>query len=356
MGDFSAHYGCEKAAINFLPATAWTYFDSHFPDDKHGNEWKYGCYVRIDNIFKPPSEKHCSSGQVINSTSPTPRSPAPKHPSPSPQAPAPKHPSPSPQISPTLHFSKLPGPPITFAAVSGKNRLLATNIRSDFYFLPTPGTNSRSLLRLSGVQIAEDGVSSIAHWDELSISNETGIMSFLNGPAFAGIESQDVTAQHDFLVVAGGKGTRQVVAYDVQMNSWNTSITPMEEVSIMLQYYLFKYIEVRIPDPQVFTMFHQYLHVCMNSAQWYPSLCSFLHWVQNTYDFCAIGCEGYAFMANGVLKGRSKDQTSIFKQQDALTGMTEFKPANRQIYRYNFTSGQVRYMQQMLIVRVQFLI
>ena len=55
-----------------------------------------------------------------------------------------------------------------------------------------------------------------------------------------------------------------------------------------------------------------------------------------------MGCEGYAFFATGILKSDSAATGLDIAVNSGDQDGPLFKPANRQIYRYNLTSGQVR--------------
>jgi len=119
-------------------------------------------------------------------------------------------------------------------------------------------------------------------WDTIPIPDSTPVPKMLEGASFAAVKAA-LPGIDDFLVVSGGR-SKNVVAYNVQKKSW-TSMKPLS-----------------------------------NSIS----------------DNCAVGCYGYWLTMTGDM---SKDDDTVPEAANT-TARRVGKPANRQVYRYNLTSGE----------------
>lgn len=114
-------------------------------------------------------------------------------------------------------------------------------------------------------------------WGAIPIPASSGVIGMLNGASFAAVKATQAGIS-DFIVVSGGRSNK-VVSYEVQTGSWKQHKTLSNSIT----------------------------------------------------DACATSCKGYWFTMTGD-----------FAADDALNGsaIAMFKPANRQVYRYNLTSGE----------------
>ena len=158
----------------------------------------------------------------------------------------------------------------------------ATAVRGVFYLLPARG-GSHALTTYDPA----------AGWGTIPVPASVPVMDMLDGPSFTGVEAVHAGLD-DFVVVSGG-GTNHVVYYNVRTKTW-AAAPPMR------------------------------------NAQ---------------KNACATSCRGFWYSMTGDMAkqaGEERAEHDDDDDDDDDEGMRKpqgiLKPQDRQVYRYNFTSGE----------------
>ena len=156
----------------------------------------------------------------------------------------------------------------------------ATAVRGVFYLLPARGAAA-----------ALATYDPAAGWGTIPVPASVPVMDMLDGPSFTGVEAVHAGLD-DFVVVSGG-GTNHVVYYNVRTKTW-AAAPPMR------------------------------------NAQ---------------KNACATSCRGFWYSMTGDMAKQAGEEHAEHDDDDnddEGTGKPRgiLKPQDRQVYRYNFTSGE----------------
>ena len=120
-------------------------------------------------------------------------------------------------------------------------------------------------------------------WGAVPIPSTVPVMKMLSGASMVGVAAA-VAGVDDFVVVSGGK-SKNVISFNVQKKAWET-------------------------------------HAAMTNSQ---------------SNACSASCRGYWFSMTGDF---AKSEGATAPANATVGARRRLKPANRQVYRYNLTSGE----------------
>ncbi len=182
---------------------------------------------------------------------------------------------------PAMTHTIVPVPPGAQMKPGCATKELGVTVRGVHYFLPTAGSSPNIVTYTPTTK----------SWGSLPITGVgAGIIKSLDGCTMSGVEAPHAGLD-DYLVFGGGAGSNRVTQLNLNTKNW-TMQKPLSHV---------------------------------------------------TTNLCSSGCLGYAFFATGDFKtagqmendGNDDDATSV------SAASSSFKPSDRQIQRYNLTSGEM---------------
>lgn len=183
---------------------------------------------------------------------------------------------------PTMSHTVVPVPATAQMKPGCATKELGVTVRGVHYFLPTAGSSPNIVTYTPATKV----------WGSLPITGVgEGIVKSLDGCTMSGVEAPHAGLD-DYLVFGGGTGSNRVTQFNLNTKMWNLQ-KPLSHV---------------------------------------------------TTNLCSSGCLGYAFFATGDFKAATPaDQIQMVNASDDATFLSKtlFKPADRQIQRYNLTSGEM---------------
>ncbi len=184
---------------------------------------------------------------------------------------------------PAMTHTAVPVPPGAQMKPGCATKEFGVTVRGVHYFLPTAGS-APSIVTYTPATKA---------WGSLPITGEgAGIIKSLDGCTMSGVEAPHAGLD-DYLVFGGGAGSNRVTQLNLNTKNW-TMQKPLSHV---------------------------------------------------TTNLCSSGCLGYAFFATGDFKAAQMETNDNDDDDDAASlsapASSSFKPSDRQIQRYNLTSGQM---------------